>query len=365
MKHIHGGDIYTNDVQMDFSANISPFGPSEDVIRAMSDCLFKVGHYPDVNCKRLRREIAVYEEIPTEYITCGNGAADIIYSLVLAKKPRKALLITPTFAEYEQALLTVACKIEYVNLNEGESFKLTESYLQYLTEELDMIFLCSPNNPTGVTIDKSLLIEILNICRKRDILFVLDECFIEFINEPDNHTMKEYLNKSRHLFIINAFTKIHAIPGVRLGYGMTSNKELLEQINGMRQPWSVSLIAQEAGIAALQKPKVIKEIRNYIRIERMSMVQEFKRIGIQFIEPEANFICIKSEYDLYEILRQRGILIRDCSNYKGLAKGFYRVAIKLGKENQQLIRELEKIYQIGGASDGKTNYDSGDDVQCG
>ncbi|MEG0792641.1 MAG: histidinol-phosphate transaminase [Lachnospiraceae bacterium] len=368
MQHIHGGDVYTNETKVDFSANINPCGPTPFMIESLTKCLHLVGNYPDVQCMKLRLGIAKKEQVPLEYVTCGNGAADIIFSLVLACKPKKALIIAPTFAEYEQALTTVNCQVEFYELKEEEDFQLTSRYLEYLTEELDMIFLCSPNNPVGNTISKDLLIRILKRCEEKHIMFVLDECFVDFLNDYADQTMTAYLEKYSQLFILKAFTKMHAIPGVRLGYGLSGDLKVIKKLERMRQPWNVSLIAQEAGLAALEECDFEEMTRTYIKEQRTYLKKEFKRIKVQFYEPEANFIFLKSKYDLYELLKNRGILIRDCSNYRGLAKGYYRIAVKKKEQNETLIQTIEALYlqeEIkGGGKDGKANYDIGNHVKC-
>ncbi len=365
MKHIHGGDIYSHETSIDFSANINPLGPSEYVIEAMTNCLYRVGHYPDVACRQLKAAISKGEQIPIEFITCGNGAADIIYSLVLAIKPRKALLITPSFAEYEQALQAVNCNVAYFSLKEEDGFQLSADYMECLTDDLDMIFICSPNNPIGNTIPRDILKNILYICEKKKILFVLDECFVDFLDVPLEQTLVDELHDFQQLFIIKAFTKMYAIPGVRLGYGLSGNISIIRSLEQCHQPWNVSLIAQTAGVAALKEHEFVKKSRYYIQRERANILRELSRIGIQYFPPEANYIFIKSPYDLYSLLIEVGILIRDCSNYKGLGKGYYRIAVKSTEENKRIIQELEEIYKRGGASHGQVNYDTGNDVKCG
>ena len=162
----HGGDIYTNEGLVDFSANINPLGPGEKVMEALKKSLENVTAYPDPKCRALREAAAKKEATVSEHIICGNGAADLIYTMVLAEKPKRALLCTPSFSEYEKALRTVDCRIRFHERKEEEGFALTRRYLDELTEDLDMIFLCSPDNPTGQCVEESLLLEIVETCEK-------------------------------------------------------------------------------------------------------------------------------------------------------------------------------------------------------
>ena len=184
MQYVHGGDIYNYkeyDKILDFSTNINPFGASENIIAAAQRALKEIHHYPDNKCRALVTKIADYLELPESYILCGNGAADLIFSYVLAEKPKKALVTAPTFSEYEQALQTVGCDVHHVYLYTKDGFEVDENILLNLTSDLDVVFLCSPNNPTGKKIPKNLLTQILEKCVEYQIRLILDECFYEFL----------------------------------------------------------------------------------------------------------------------------------------------------------------------------------------
>lgn len=352
MEYVHGGDIYTYEGMTDHSANINPLGPGPTVMKAASDSLEQISRYPDSRCRSLRHALAEQLALPEEYFVFGNGAADILFSLVLAEKPRKALILAPTFAEYEQALRSVDCEVRYYLRKEEHAFTLNEEYLGCLTEEIDMIFLCSPDNPTGGIIGRELLCRILNRCRENKIRMVLDECFYEFLAEPEKATMQDYIINDDELFILRAFTKMHAMPGLRLGYGISKDIALLERIVAVRQPWSVSVTAQAAGLAAVSEKEWVSRTREFITEERLRVERALAKIGIRYIPSEVNYILLKSHYDLFTELKKRNILVRDCSNYRGLEKGYYRIAIRTGEENEKLIKALRDIYERNGGENG-------------
>ena len=271
MQYVHGGDIYNYkeyDKILDFSTNINPFGASENVIAAAQSALKEIHHYPDSKCRALVRKIADYLELPESYILCGNGAADLIFSYVLAEKPKRALVTAPTFSEYEQALRTVGCDIHNVYLYTKDDFEVNENILLNLTSDLDVVFLCSPNNPTGKKIPKNLLTQILEKCVEYQIRLILDECFYEFLENPEEATMQAEVKNCSQLVILRAFTKMHAIPGLRLGYILCRDNSLLERIQRVRQPWSVSTVAQAAGLAAIEEGARVEKTRHYIKKER-------------------------------------------------------------------------------------------------
>lgn len=345
MEYVHGGDIYTYGDVLDFSVNVNPYGPSEEVLEAAKRSMDEVSLYPDSQCRRLRKRLAEKKSLPEEYFLFGNGAAELFFSVVLAEKPKKALLPIPAFAEYEQALRTVGCEIIYHELKRENNFALTESFLEELTEDIDLVFLCSPSNPSGQVIEPKLMEQILTRCEEKKIRLVLDECFIEFLEEEQKYTMVKKVTDHPSLFLVQAFTKMYGIPGLRLGYAMTSDARLRESMQQIRQPWSVSVPAQAAGIEALteREEQRVQKIRNKIAEEKMRMEKKMREFGIRFIPTKANFFLLYSESALFERLLEQGILIRNCENYRGLKKGWYRIAVRTKEENDVLLRALETI----------------------
>ena len=250
MEYVHGGDIYTHKGMTDFSVNLNPFGPGRAVVEAARKSIDQIGNYPDASCRKLKSALAKRLEVPAEHIICGNGAADLIFTAVLADCPRKALIPVPAFAEYEQALRATGCEICYYKKREATGFQLEEDFLDLLNEDIDMVFLCSPDNPTGKLIDRSMLWKILARCETYGIRMVLDECFIDFAENAATASILADTKRWRTLFILRSLTKMHAIPGIRIGYAVTSDMEFLEKMEQSRQPWSVSIPAQAAGIYA-------------------------------------------------------------------------------------------------------------------
>lgn len=343
MEYIHGGDIYTFKGMLDFSANINPLGPSIEVVEAVRNAAGQIGVYPDSRNRALKGALEKSLGISGELLIPGNGAADLLFTLMLAEHPKKAVVTAPAFQEYEKALKACGCRIIYHYLKEEEGFALTEAYLENLQEDVDMIFLCSPDNPSGQTIDMPLLKEIAKRCQKYKIRMVLDQCFCEFQETQEDILKAGAVLDNPFLFLLRAFTKMHAIPGLRLGYGICSDKELLERLEGARQPWSVSAAAQAAGTAALNQPERVEETRNYVKAQKRMIEQGLRQLGIQYVPSKANYILLKSEVPLFGLLKEKQILVRDCSNYRGLTKGYYRIAVKKREENQKLLEALDEI----------------------
>lgn len=342
-KHVHGGNIYQYKDCIDFSANCNPLGTPEGIKNAVKESVDNLCNYPQVGYLPLREAIASYENVKTQQVICGNGAAELIFTLCHARKPKRALLAAPTFAEYGQALESVGCQVEEVFLDEKENFEINRSFLGSLRQELDIVFLCNPNNPTGILTDKNLLLDIVEKCKELKILFVIDECFLDFVKEPEKYTLKDTLEKYENLFILKAFTKRYSMAGIRLGYGLCGNRELLQKMDASVQPWNLSVMAQAAGIAALKEYEYVEKGRALVFQESARLKKEMVQAGLYVFPSAANYIFFKGPENLFEEFVKEGILIRDCSNYAGLSSGYFRIAVKNTSENDCFLNALWKI----------------------
>lgn len=343
-KNPHGGDLYSQPTQIDFSANINPYGTPEAVRRAVADAAGRLLHYPDPYCRELVTAIAAHEGVPQDYILCGNGAAELIFSYCAALRPRRALLCAPTFSEYATALETVGCEIQQYYLKETQDFSLNGEFLEYLrTWQGDALLLCNPNNPTGQVIGRPLLEEIGSLCTQKNIALFVDECFLDLTEGGAALSLKERLAQWPHLFLLKAFTKSYGMAGLRLGYCLCGNARLLEAMGRTVQPWNVSIPAQLAGVAALGEAEFLERANRTIREQRAFLTERLRALGLRVIPSRANYILFHSERELKQPLLARGILIRSCANYPGLSQGWYRVAVKLPEQNQALIGALEAI----------------------
>lgn len=343
-EQIHGGDIYRHAVETDFSVNSNPLGPQQAVVEAVRDSAGRMTHYPDVQCERLCHAIAGFEGVGVSEILCGNGAAELFFAAVLAVRPKKALLLSPTFAEYENALHLTCTDIRYYELKEEKGFAVQEDILDVLDAGLDMLFLCNPNNPTGVVMERDLLQEILRKCKKHGTILVLDECFIEFLEEPGKYEMQMYRGEFPELVVIKAFTKIFCMPGLRLGYAISGNVSLLRAMAACMQPWNVSVPAQEAGVAALSDcAGYLRETRAFVKEGREYLIRGLVMLGYETFESKANYVFFKGQAGLYEQALKAGYLIRDCRNYRGLSDGYYRIAVRGRQENERLMEWLKQL----------------------
>ena len=340
-QYEHGGDIYGNPgVRLDFSVNINPLGMPDTVRQALVSRADEYARYPDPECRQLRAAIALHEKVPEDWILCGNGAADLIYRLCYAVKPRRALVCAPTFSEYERALEQAGCQVIYHSLMEECQFVLQPDIEERLIPGTDMLFLCHPNNPTGRLIQKDLLARILCRARQNRTLVIVDECFLDF---TEGISSKRYLDGNPGLVVLKAFTKIYALAGLRLGYLLTADRVLLNKTNAAAQCWSVSVPAQVAGVSALTCGDWPDKTRRLVAEERLFLSENLAGLGITVFPSDANFLLLRCEEPLYEPLLQRGILIRPCKNFKRLGPPYYRVGVKTRAENTCLIQAVKGI----------------------
>ncbi len=346
-KYEHGGnEVFKNKNIIDFSANINPLGLKENSLYVLKNALDKSVFYPDNFSTNLREAIEDYENINKDYIFCSNGASDIIFRFVNYVKPKKALILAPTFADYERALKTVNCEIYKHILLEDDDFNLKDNILNIVQEQqFDVIFLCNPNNPTGQLIENGLIEKVLEI--SNGYVFV-DECFIDFIKDNNNYTSKKLIDKYDKLIILKAFTKIFALAGFRLGYCITSNLKTIENLYFYGADWPVSTFAQEMGIYCLKDCNTyLKESLDYIKIEKNKIINILKKLNFKIIGSNANYIFFKGFKNFDKILYEKyNICIRNCGNYTNLSDEYFRIGIYKKEQNEKLINAIKEIEKV-------------------
>ena len=343
----HGGDRYSRPIRLDFSVNTNPYGPLPEVVEAALGSRGELDHYPDPYCRELVRAIARKEQLPEEYILCGNGAAELIDLYVRALRPRTALEAAPSFSEYRRSLTAAGCEVRDVVLTRESGFVWEESVLDRLDKEQpDLLVLCNPNNPTGRLISPSLLDRILARCDERGIAVLIDECFIDLADRRESRTTD--LARYPGLMILNAFTKSHSLAGLRLGYCMTADSHLLARMSRLSQPWNVSVPAQRAGVVAAGRCDFLTKSRAKIYEQRATLSAGLKDLGLEVLPSEVNFLLFRGPMGLDAELERKGILIRNCSNYHGLSDGWYRIAVRPEEENKVLLNTLSAILKCHG-----------------
>ena len=343
----HGGlfpFVTSNSNVLDFSSNISPLGPPPLVRKTIKKQLKTIEIYPDPDSIRIRKNLEWYTKVPFNQIVVGNGATEIIYNFCQAFLSQKTpvLIPIPTFGEYEAAAKLNGAKISFfktMNLNENDA-----DFINKIPKH-GCVFLCNPNNPTGVLIPRKKLLNLLRVAKNRRSILVVDECFIELVPESNESVVKD-IKKHDNLLVLRSLTKSFGLAGIRIGYALGS-KQMISVLNKIKIPWNVSGLAQQAASAALCHSFFLEKANNLIKKESNYLQKNISKIdGFECLSSSTNFILIKTKINsktLQKKLLKKKILIRNCSTFRGLDNKFIRIAVRTRKENKRLVRSLEKI----------------------
>lgn len=340
-RYDHGGDVFSQRVELDFSVNVNPLGMPAAVRQAVIDGVDSYATYPDPQCRKLRAELGAFLGVPSDWIVCGNGAADLIIRTCLILGPAVVAVPAPTFSEYEKAALMAGADVKICVLK-GPAFAFDDTFLSSLRAfRPDMFFLCNPNNPTGVLTSPKGVETFADLCEELGTWFVVDECFLAFTDQASSRSL---LPSHPHMIVLDAFTKMYAMAGLRLGFIVSANPELVDKVARFGQSWNVSGPAQAAGSAAVGLGEDwIRRTREYVRSEGAFLHEGLRALGFQVWDGAANYTMFKSEMPLVEPMLERGILIRSCSNYTGLDGRYFRVGLKGHAENVRLLEALREV----------------------
>lgn len=358
MNHIHGGDAnfkakeygLSLDELIDFSANLNPLGPPAGLNEFIEDNLNLLSHYPSQDSIELRKAIGEHLGVESDRVIAGNGSVELIYLVSKVLPPGSVFIPAPTFSEYEFAINPLDNEIRFLRLREDEGFRPSANTIVREMERIETLFLCNPNNPTGRLLEREDLLKIIDAAREKGMLVIVDEAFVDFDSAAAASTLIEEAGKSDNLFVLRSMTKIFAIPGLRLGYGVGS-KSFIEELDKFRPPWNINALAQAVGPELFKEKDFIIQTREFIEEERHFLLGELHKIdGLVPYPSRANFILIKllgavTSEDLTQRLGRRGILIRDCSSFRFLDNRFIRVGVRRREENIRLIEALKEVVE--------------------
>ncbi len=355
---VHGGEIldaaektgFKRGEILDFSSSVNPLGPSKKALEAAKNSFKEIPAYPDSNSNELRQAIANhFNGLSKNNVVVGNGSTELMYLFaeVFMQKGDTALIPAPTFGEYESAVRKTGETPKFVKLDGNFNVDATAFMLEMAGAKI--VFLCNPNNPTSLLISNETLTGIIERALKQDTLVFLDEDFLEFVENEKAHSMIKKIKSYPNLFILRSFTKIFGLTGLRVGYGIGS-EEIINVLLCAKIPWNVNCIAQAAAVAALKDEEHLRVTRELIKKEKTHLLGELEKFkSFKIYPPDANFFFIdirKSGLTATELknkLLQQGILIRDCTSFRGLDAYFVRIAVKTHAENERLIEALKRI----------------------
>lgn len=336
-NYTHGGDVYRNPIEYDFSINVNPLGMPLASIQAAHEGVVLTGRYPDYKAEQLCHAIAKAKQIPADRIIPGNGAAELLYALGQTI-PGKALTLAPTFTGYAEAVAAGGGELTYASDEQELLAKMDDS--------IRLVFLCNPNNPTGTLFTREQILRVLAKAEALQAYVCVDECFLPFLEEEASYSMLPYLAKHPRLLVLRAFTKIYCMAGLRLGYLACGDTELQSRIRAKLQPWNTSIPAQLAGIAALSDTEYLAKTRENLQAERAYLVPRLRELVAEVYDGYGNFLLFRDEPDLKERMLEVGVLIRACGDFEGLDDTYFRIGIRSHSENQEFIRRLARVKNV-------------------
>lgn len=357
--HFHGSDLekieqlYGIDRRqiVSFSANVNPLGISTHLRNSLSASLDAITSYPDREYRELRTCIADYADTQMENIIVGNGSTELISLFIQTYRPKKAMILGPTYSEYEREITLGGGSTVYYPLREEQDFRMdTADLCACLHDGLDLLVLCNPNNPTSTALDRSQMRRILDTCLQHGIFVMIDETYVEFTDESDRISSIPLTNYYTNLVILRGTSKFFAAPGLRLGYAITGNQDLIKQINTRQNPWSINSLAEIAGRLMFQDQEYVRLTQNLISSERSRLCALLGGwSGVKVYRPSANFILMRILREgvdaerLFEHCIRKGLMIRNCSTFPFLDNSFVRFCIMLPEQNDRLLEAFSEL----------------------
>lgn len=358
-EHFHGSDLeqieavygVRKEEITSFSANVNPLGVSFRLKETLASHIDAITTYPDREYTSLRKVIADYCGTLPENILVGNGSTELISLMIQIKRPKKALVIGPTYSEYEREIALEGGRTHYFRLEEAQDFCLNVSDLaSHLTADLDFLVICNPNNPTSSKITRSDMRKILDICKQQGIFVMVDETYVEFAEDMDEITAVPLTAYYNNIVILRGISKFFAAPGLRLGYAICGNRDLLREINHKKNPWTINSLAAIAGEIMFRDEDYINATRELIFSERKRVCDLLKSCSYyKFYEPSANFVLLRIEKEgvtsmnLFEQAIKKGLMIRDCSTFPFLDNKYIRFCFMSPQKNDELLKVLLSI----------------------
>lgn len=357
--HFHGSDleaiekcyhIKKEDI-VSFSANVNPLGISYQLRSTLADNLDAITTYPDREYTALRTCIATYAGTQPENVIVGNGSTELISLFIQTKHPKKALVLGPTYSEYEREIALGGGTTLYYPLKEEHEFHMdVEDFCSHLSDQLELLVLCNPNNPTSTAITCSQMRRILDACLQYGIFVMVDETYVEFAPEEKDVTSIPLTNYYTNLIILRGTSKFFAAPGLRLGYAVTGNQDLIKAINTRKNPWTINSLAEIAGRLMFPDEEYIRHTRELICGERDRLYNELSTWdSVTVYEASANFILMKirkpgvTSQDLFDHCIRKGLMIRDCSTFPFLDDHFVRFCVMLPEQNDRLLEAFREV----------------------
>ena len=342
---MHGGRLLefskSGKKYIDFSASINPYGIDPNLKDILKESIDILVHYPNQDYSEIKALINRKHDVSEESIYLGNGANSIIFRLFsIFDKELNICIPTPSFETYRLAAESVSANIVYYDMN---GFKITNEIFDILSDNIDVLVLTNPNNPTGYLIEEELLQRLLEYCKAENIFILLDECFLEFVLYGERYSQISNLSKYTNLAILRSLTKLYAFPGLRFGYLLTENKKIIENLNKLTPSWDINTLALEAAKFSLTQD--MSQVVLKIQKEKSILLNNLKSVGIEVFDSKANFLLCRYKKNLSNALLNQGVIVRNCSDYRGMDDTYFRVAVRTNSDNMILFENIKELIE--------------------
>ncbi|WP_105619413.1 pyridoxal phosphate-dependent aminotransferase [Vallitalea okinawensis] len=333
---------------INYSGNVNPLGISPKLKDELRENIDLIASYPDRQYTSLRKTISQYTHAPFENILVGNGTTELISLSIHVIKPKKVLIVGPTYSEYEKEIYLGGGDTYYYRLKEEMNFQIDiEDLNQHLTNDMDLLILCNPNNPTSSVVKHGELRRVLDHCKEQGIYVLIDETYAEFTPDIHQVTAIPFTDYYTNLIILRGVSKFFSAPGLRLGYCVCGNENILRKINEKKNPWTINALASLAGEIMLKDEDYIQRTRQIINNEREKIYNTLLTWReVKVYQPYANFILVKlldtptTSSHIFENLIKKGLMIRDASSFPFLDTRFIRFCFLNPEDNDRLLKEL-------------------------
>ncbi|MFD2368969.1 threonine-phosphate decarboxylase CobD [Brevibacillus sp. GCM10020057] len=356
----HGGDLWTAAQRfgvapgdfLDYSANINPLGLPPSVREMLLASLAEVTRYPDPGHRQFRQALAARLELPEAWLLPANGAAEAMALAILGLAPQTVGVVYPCFSEYAQLARQFGAQVIGCCGREELGFKPDTDELYRLFEASDLVFVGSPNNPTGILYTPQELRQMADWAQETKTWLVVDEAFLDFVQEERQFTLASNLERYPRVILMRSMTKMYAIPGLRLGYAI-AQPEVIGRMRAKQVSWSVNALALRAGELCLAEQAYERQTRALIAREREYLAGFIRsELGWRVWPGEANFLLLRTPADrtaeqLQAMLGKKGILVRSCAMYPGLTVHDVRIAVRGRSDNERLTAALRDVWREG------------------
>ena len=334
-----------------FDANLNPRGIPKSVTNAIKDNIGTISHYPDIYYTKLKNAVAEYVDEPLDNIVMGNGSTDLLKLFGALIMPKKSLILSPGPTEYAKVLTDYNSEIEYFDLKEEDEFVLDmDDLIASLTDDLDLMIIANPNNPTSKKISLDDIRKLAEACKEKNIFLLVDEMYIEFVDDYKSITAIHMVNDFDNMAVLRAVSKFFAVPGLRFAYAVMNNPEFKMIVERITTKNNIASLSAIAITNMFQDKEYITESTSTVHTERslVYLAMSTSR-SIHLYKPDANFMLVKllkddiTAMDVAEHCKQRGVIIRRCDDIRGLSEKYIRFCFMNPRQNDLMVNTILEV----------------------